>query len=399
MTSAARPGALDGLKVIDLSHARAGPTCVRQLADMGADAIQVSGPERGDLGGSDAHNLHRGKRSIAIDLKTDAGYQVFLRLVRDADVLVENFRARVKHRLRIDYDTLREVNPRLVYASLSGFGQTGPYRDRPGYDQIAQGLGGLMSVTGPPGGGPWRAGIAVSDTAAGTFLTQGVLAALLARERSGRGQWVHTSLLEAMISFMDFQAVRWTIDGTAPGQAGNDHPTVFPMGAYRTADGYVNLAAPAGWERLARAIGGEELCRDPRFATGRARRENRAALRAAIEQKLAARTSAEWVEILAAEDVACGPVLAMDEVFADPQVEHLEMTARVEHPDDGPVDLLRLPLTFGETPAAVRGAMPRGGQHTREILAEHGYSAAEIDRLVEARAVATETAPARWSSA
>ena len=242
-------------------------------------------------------------------------------------------------------------------------------------------------------------GIAISDTAAGTFLTQGVLAALLARERSGRGQWVHTSLLESMINFMDFQATRWTIDGVVPGQAGNDHPTVFPMGAYRTADGYINIAAPTDWERTARALEAPELAADPRFASHRARLENRSALQAAIEEKLAARPSREWVEILNRADIACGPVLALDEVFADPQVRHLEMTAEVEHPDDGTVALLRLPLTFSETPASVRGPMPRGGGHTREILAEHGYSTERIDELVDSGAVATETRPVRWPGA
>ena len=248
-------GALNGLRILDLTLARAGPTCVRQLADMGADVIRLSPPGQSfELGRSDSHNLHRGKRSIRVDLKTHQGREVLLKLVGKADVLVENFRPRVKDRLRIGYADLSELNPRLIYASLSGFGQDGPYRDRPGLDQVIQGMSGLMSVTGPPGSGPWRAGIAVADTAAGTFLTQGVLAALYVRERTGKGQWLHTSLFESLVNFMDFQAIRWLVDGEVPGQAGNDHPTLFPMGAFTTKDGFINLAVTSNWTEFVAAL-------------------------------------------------------------------------------------------------------------------------------------------------
>jgi crotonobetainyl-CoA:carnitine CoA-transferase CaiB-like acyl-CoA transferase len=391
-------GPLAGLKVIDLAIARAGPTCVRALADLGADVIQVWHPHHGDLRGSDSHNLHRGKRSILVDLKRDAGREVLLRLVRTADVLVENFRAGVKRRLRIDWETLRELNPRLVYASISGFGQDGPYAERPGVDQIAQGLGGLMSVTGPPGSGPWRAGIAVSDTAAGALLAQGVLAALWARERSGRGQWVHTSLLEAMIAFMDFQATRWLIDREVPGQAGNDHPTVFPMGAYRTADGWINLAPGIAWEKFAAALEAPELCSDPRFAKAEARALHRSELNAVLQQRLAVRASADWIERMNAAGVPCGPVLAMDQVFADPQVRHLRMAQRVEHPLDGPLDLVRNPLGFSDHPdARLRAAAPVPGAHTREVLGEAGYSAGEIETLLGEGAVALRSSGRGWA--
>lgn len=383
------PGALAGVKVIDLTLARAGPTCVRQLADMGADVIQLGSPKRGDLGGSDAHNLHRGKRSILVDLKTPAGREVLLRLVDGADVLVENFRARVKRRLEIDYDTLSARNPRLIYASLSGFGQDGPYGDRPGLDQIVQGMAGLMSVTGPPGGGPWRTGLAISDTAAGTFLTQGVLAALYARERTGRGQWVHTSLLEALVNFMDFQAARWLVDGVVPPQAGNDHPTLFPMGAFATRDGYINIAVLTGWERFVEAIGAPELGTDPRFADFVSRLHNKEALRELVEQRLATRDSEEWVEIIRAADLPCGPILSVDEVFEDPQVQHLQLTRCVEHARDGEMELLRLPITFSETPAGIRGAPPMPGDHTREVLAEHAYTESEIEALMDEQVVAS----------
>jgi crotonobetainyl-CoA:carnitine CoA-transferase CaiB-like acyl-CoA transferase len=387
------PGPLAGTRVVDLTRARSGPTCARQLADLGADVVQVLDPRRGDLGGSDAHNLHRSKRSIVADLHTAEGREVVLRLVDRADVLLENWRPAVKHRLGLGPDELLVRNPRLVVGSISGFGQDGPYADRPGVDQIAQGLGGLMSVTGPPGTGPWRAGIAISDTASGTFLTIGVVSALLARATTGRGQWVCTSLLESMINLMDFQAARWLVDGEVAGQAGNDHPTIFPMGTFATADGYVNIAAAPGFDRFCRAIDGEHLLADPRFADATARRAHRDELVAECEVLLGRRTTAEWVTILNDADLPCGPVLALDEVFADPQVRHLRMTTMVEHERDGTVELVRLPLTFSETPATVRSAAPVPGADTRAVLAELGYADDEVDALVAAGAVAE-----RWSA-
>jgi crotonobetainyl-CoA:carnitine CoA-transferase CaiB-like acyl-CoA transferase len=276
------PGPLGTIKVLDLAHHRAGPTCVRVLADFGADVIQVVRP---DEGGSDSNyanfdreNLHRNKRSIAINLQIDAGRDLFYRLVRDADVVVENFRADVKHRLRIDYEALSAINPRIIYGSISGFGQDGPYAERPGVDQIAQGLGGLMSVTGPPGGGPWRVGIAIADLCAGMFLAQGIMAAIIERHSSGRGQWVHTSLLEATIAMLDFQATRWLIGGEVPPQAGNDHPTGFPTGVFPTSDGLINIAATGDrmFREFLRVVDAEELANDPRFATAHARSAHRA---------------------------------------------------------------------------------------------------------------------------
>jgi crotonobetainyl-CoA:carnitine CoA-transferase CaiB-like acyl-CoA transferase len=284
------------------------------------------------------------------------------------------------------------VNPRVVYASISGFGQSGPYADRPGVDQIAQGLGGLMSVTGPPGTGPWRVGIAVSDTAAGTLLTQGVLAALIARGRTGRGQWVHTSLLEAMVSFMDFQAARWLVDGEVPGQEGNQHPTMVPMGAYPTADGHLNVSALRDFGAFCALLGEPALADDPRYADFESRLVHRAELDADIARLLRARTTAEWVERLA-ESVPCGPVLTVDEVFADRQVQHLHLTRRVEHPTRGDIDVLRPPLTFSDTPASIRSGPPADGAHTREVLAELGYAVAEIDELHATGAVGTRVAP------
>ena len=384
------PGALEGIRVVDLTIARAGPTCVRQLADLGAEVIRVSAPNRLDLPGSDSHNLHRNKRSMVLDLKQEAGRSILYRLAESADVFVENFRSDVKERLGIDYPTLSGLNPRLIYASLSGFGQDGPYARRPALDQIIQGMSGLMSVTGPPGGGPWRAGIAISDTAAGTFLAQGVLAALYARERTGRGQWVHTSLFEALVNFMDFQAARWLVEAEIPGQAGNDHPTLFPMGLFETLDGSINIAVLTGWGRFIEVLDAPELAEDPRFSDLEARIRNKDALREVVEAHLRQRTSAQWLEVLTAAEIVCGPVLALDETFADPQAQHLHLTRKVEHPEAGELELLRHPVTLAETPTGIRTAPPVTGADTRAILAEHGYSEEEIDDFLADRVVGAD---------
>lgn len=381
-------GPLSHLKVIDVTAHRAGPTCVRLLADMGADVIQVTRPGEGrsdaDFPNFDSENLHRNKRSVAIDLQRPEGHALFLRLVRDADVLVENFRADVKYRLKIDYQTLSRLNPRLVYGSISGFGQDGPYAKRPGVDQIAQGMGGLMSITGPPGSGPWRVGIAIADLCSGMFLAHGILAAIIERERSGRGQWVHTSLLEAMIAMLDFQATRWLIGKEVPGQAGNDHPTVFPMGVFQTADGQINIASGGG--RMLRdflhVLGLDHLLEDERFADARSRSRHREEFRAACQERLLTRTSEEWIEAMNAAGVPCGPILTIDQVFANPQVQHLAMAQAVESPHYGLLRLVRSPMQLSRTPASVRSAAPRPGQHSRQVLREHGLDDDEVESLI-----------------
>jgi len=381
---------LADLKVVDLAVARAGPTCVRQLADWGADVVHVEPPAGGGAGsmgelrhGSDFQNLHRNKRSIAIDLKTKAGADVLWRLIDQADVLVENMRPPVKGRLGFDYEAVHARNPRLVYGSISGFGQDGPYRDRGGVDQIAQGMGGLMSVTGPPGSGPNRVGIAVSDLAAGLYLAIGILAALHDRERTGEGQWVRTSLLESMVAMMDFQATRWTIDGVVPVQAGNDHPVMSPMGCYATADGNLNIGSTGGrrLRNLCEAIGLAWIPQDPRFDTAAHRLANREELNRLVGEQLRTRTTEEWVTVLNDVGVPAGPVYSVDEVFADPQVQHLGLTAPVEHPTLGRLDVLRNAVTSSRGFSTVRTPSPEHGQHTDEVLAEVGLGADEIAEL------------------
>jgi len=385
-------GPLARFKVIDLTRVRAGPTAVRQLADWGADVIKIEAPE-GDAGlggerhGPDFQNLHRNKRSLTLNLKAPEGVAVMKRLVAQADVVVENYRPDVKFRLGVDYESLKAVNPRIVYASISGFGQDGPYRDRPGFDQIAQGMGGLMSITGEPGRGPMRVGIPVADLTAGIFAAMGILVALLEREQSGEGQWVTSSLLGAQISMLDFQAARWTIAHEVPGQAGNNHPTSIPTGVFATADGYINIAAAGDdiYRRLCKALGA--LASDPRYATGRARSENRDALNEAIEMVTRGRSSADWIEALNKAGVPSGPIYKMDEVFADPQVKHLGIARTVPHKVLGDVEVIGQPIELSRTPWSIRSATPEAGEHTDAVLAELGYSAAEIAALREAKVV------------
>ena len=388
--------ALARFTVLDLTRVRAGPTCVRQLADWGANVIkidalledageQLGGPRHG----SDFQNLHRNKRAISLNLKKPEGIEVFRRLVEKADVVVENFRPDVKAKLGIDYESVRKINPRIVYGSISGFGQDGPYHKRPGFDQIAQGMGGLMSITGAPGEGPMRVGIPVADLTAGLFCAMGILTALLERDVSGEGQWVKTSLLQAQIFMLDFQAARWLMDKDVAPQAGNDHPTSIPTGVFKTSDGYINIATTGGriWHRFAEALGAPDLPNRPEYATAPDRSKNRKQLNAEISRLTEKKSSEAWVKEFNAAGVPCGPIYSIDQMFSDAQVKHLGMARDVPNAEGREIRLVGQPYTLSRTPNRMAARPPEFGEQTEEVLAEFGFSAEEIGKLKEAKVV------------
>jgi crotonobetainyl-CoA:carnitine CoA-transferase CaiB-like acyl-CoA transferase len=389
--------ALSRFTVLDLTRVRAGPTCVRQLADWGANVIKIdailedAGGEQlgGPRQGADFQNLHRNKRAISLNLKDPKGLEVFNRLVKQADVVVENFRPDVKTKLGVDYESVKKINPRIVYGSISGFGQDGPYHKRPGFDQIAQGMGGLMSITGAPGEGPMRVGIPVADLTAGLFCAMGILTALLERDVSGEGQWVQTSLLQAQIFMLDFQAARWLMDKDVAQQAGNDHPTSIPTGVFKTSDGYINIATTGGriWLRFCEALGAPDLPNRPEYATAPDRSKNRKALNAEINKFTETKSSETWVKEFNAAGVPCGPIYAIDQMFADAQVQHLGMAQHVPNDENRHIQLVGQPVTLSRTPSKMAARPPEFGEHTEEVLAEFGFATEEIKDLRERKVV------------
>jgi crotonobetainyl-CoA:carnitine CoA-transferase CaiB-like acyl-CoA transferase len=395
--SVTRQGPLSRFKVIDLTRARAGPTAARHFADWGADVIKVEMPQDGDedpmMGGSrhgpDFFNLHRNKRSITLNLKTAEGVAILKKLAEAADVLIENYRPDVKHRLGFDYETLRKINPRLVYVSLSGFGQDGPYGNRPGFDQIAQGMGGLMSITGLPGQGPVRVGVPIADLSSGNYAAMGAFIALLERDISGEGQWVQTSLLQAQISMLDFQAARWLVARDVPGQAGNDHPTGIPTGVFPTSDGHINIAASGQhiFERCCKALGAESLIKDPDYANGEKRSKNRKRLNAELGEFTKRYKSAELVEKLNAASVPSGPIYSVDQMFADPQVQHLGVAVPMQHPTRGQVAIVNQAVELSRTPCVLDRPTPGLGEHTEEVLGEIGYDESTIAAFRRSKAI------------
>jgi crotonobetainyl-CoA:carnitine CoA-transferase CaiB-like acyl-CoA transferase len=387
--------ALERFTVLDLTRVRAGPTCVRQLADWGANVVKIEMPPEPQEGeplggpreGPDFQNLHRNKRSMTLNLKKPEGVAALKRMVKKADVVIENFRPDVKRRLGIDYKQLARVNPKLIYASISGFGQDGPYAGRPGFDQIAQGMGGLMSITGLPGQGPVRVGIPVADLTAGLFCALGILVALIEREKSKKGQYVCTSLIEAQIFMLDFQGARWLIGHEVPKQAGNNHPTSIPTGVFKTADGFINIASTGTriWSRFCETAGAKDLMERPEYQTAAGRSQHRDALNADMERYTVKRTSAEWIEVLNRAGVPSGPIYAIDQVYADPQVVHLGMAQPVK--GKGGLRMARQPISLSRTPSKLVAPPPGLGEHTNVVLKEFGFSAKEISALRKANAI------------
>lgn len=383
--------------VLDLTRVRAGPTAVRQLADWGANIIKIEPPESideaktmgGPRHGPDFQNLHRNKRGMTLNLKADAGREAFFRMVKRADVVVENFRPDVKDRLDIGYERCKRENSGIVYASISGFGQEGPYSLRPGFDQIAQGMGGLMWITGLPGQGPVRVGVPIADLASGLYTAIGILTALLQREETGEGQWVHTSLLEAQIAMLDFQAARWLIANEVPEQAGNNHPTSIPTGVFQTRDGYINIACSGEqmWQHLCDVLGAGDLYRDERFSNGGVRLTNRDVLNEHLQKYFLGRDSAHWIDALNAAGVPCGPIYKMDEMWSDPQVMHLKMSRSVNNSVMGDCDVVRNATNLSNAPDLPYRASPERGEHTDEILSEFGFSEGEIATMKEENVV------------
>jgi crotonobetainyl-CoA:carnitine CoA-transferase CaiB-like acyl-CoA transferase len=384
---------LSHLKVLDLTAHRAGPTAVRQLADWGASVIKIEPPpEPGSntdaMGGSrhgfDFQNLHRNKQAMTLNLKSPEGHAIFMKLAKDADVIVENYRSDVKHRLKVDYDTVAKINPRIVYGSIAGFGQSGPDAARPGVDQIAQGMGGLMSITGEPGRGPMRVGIPIADLTSGLLLAQAIILALYDRERTGKGQWVHTSLIEAQIFMLDFQASRWLMKGEVAKQAGNDHPTSIPTGVFPTSDGHINIAASGNnlWKRFCTALGAPELLDHPEHATPQLRSQNRKALNERISAITKTNTSAHWIATINKAGVPCGPINTIDKTFEEPQVKHLGIARPVKHPKLGDIKVVGQPINLSSAPQpAALKPTPELGEHTEQVLAGLGYDKKAIEGL------------------
>ncbi|MEK7687197.1 MAG: CoA transferase [Pseudomonadota bacterium] len=386
---------LSHLSVLDLTAHRAGPTAVRQLADWGAHVIKIEPPpppsdggKNDSMGGArhgfDFQNLHRNKKAMTLNLKSKEGHAIFMKLAEKADVIVENYRSDVKHRLHVDYDTVAKVNPRIVYGSIAGFGQSGPDAARPGVDQIAQGMGGLMSITGEPGRGPMRVGIPIADLTSGLLLAQAIMLALYNRERTGKGQWVHTSLIEAQIFMLDFQASRWLMKGEVAKQAGNDHPTSIPTGVFPTSDGYINIAAAGDsmWKRAAKALGAAQLIDHPEHATPALRSQNRKALNERLSEVTKTNTSAHWIEAMNKAGVPCGPINTIDMTFAEPQVKHLGIARAIKHPKLGDIRVVGQPINLSDSPQPTElKPTPDLGQHTDEVLTGLGYDKKAIETL------------------
>ena len=392
--------ALEGIKVLDFSRALAGPYCTMMLADMGAEVIKLEMPGKGDdsrsygppfVEGESAYfmSVNRNKKSLTLNMKSEGSTEIIHRLIKQADVLVENFRPGVMERLGWGFQRVKEMNSKIIYCSISGFGQDGPYRMLPGFDQVMQGMGGIMSITGEPGGPPIKVGVAIADISGGMFAAYGILAALYNREKRGRGQMIDVSLLDSQVALLTYQAGAYFASGEIPQPVGSGHPLIVPYQAFKAKDVYFNIAAGNDklWKMLCKAIGLEKVMDDPKFATNAKRVENREEIVKIISDIIITKNGEEWLKILTDAGVPCGPIYTMDKIFTDPQVLHRQMLKELDHPKIGKVKVTGVPIKLSDTPGEVGTAPPILGQHTQEILTELGFSDQDIKKFRQEKVI------------
>jgi crotonobetainyl-CoA:carnitine CoA-transferase CaiB-like acyl-CoA transferase len=392
--------ALEGIKVLDLSRALAGPYCTMMLADMGADVIKVEMPGRGDdsrswgppfVEGESAYfmSINRNKKSITLNMKSENSTEIIYKLIKQSDVLVENFRPGAMERLGLEYEQVKEMNPKIIYCSISGFGQNGPYRMLPGFDQVLQGMGGLMSITGDPGGSPIKVGVAIADISGGMFAAYGIVVALYNREKTCKGQMIDVSLLDSQVAWLTYRSGAYFASGEIPQPVGSGHPVIVPYQAFKAKDVYINIAVGNDqlWQKFCKTVGLEKVMDDPRFATNAKRVENREEIVKIVGDLVATKNGEEWLKILTDAGIPCGPIYTVDKIFADPQILHRQMLKELDHPKAGRIKVTGIPVKLSDTPGEVKTAPPVLGQHTQEILTELGYSGQDIKKLRQEKVV------------